>query len=342
MLHAVLKAVEYYVPERVLTNAELACQFPEWTAERIEQKLGIIERHIAAEGECASDLGVKAAERLFSTGVCSPGDIDYLLFCTQSPDHFLPTSACLIQARLRIPESAGALDFNLGCSGYIYGLGLAKGLIETGQAKNVLLITADTYSKFLHPEDKSVRTLFGDGAAATLVQACSSAEEAQTATIGPFVLGTDGRGASNLIVEAGAFRKRKASDLITRDDSGNPRCDSYLFMNGGEIFSFTLGRVPAAVSELLAKSRLGQGDVDLFVFHQANKYMLDVLQKACGIPKHKFYTCMRQFGNTVSSSIPIALKNASDTGVLQNGATVMLVGFGVGYSWGATLIRWGQ
>jgi 3-oxoacyl-[acyl-carrier-protein] synthase III len=342
MTEAILRAIDYHVPERVLTNAELASQHPEWPADRIEEKLGIVERHIAAEGECASDLAVKAAMRLFSTGVCSPREIDYLLFCTQSPDYFLPTSACLIQARLGIPESSGAIDFNLGCSGFIYGLGLAKGLIETGQSKNLLLLTADTYSKFLHPEDKSVRTLFGDGAAATLIQACRSSEEGKTAAIGPFVLGTDGRGARNLIVEAGALRKREASDLVTWDDNGNPRGDSFLSMDGGEIFSFTLDRVPAAVSELLAKSGKNLGDIDLFVFHQANKYMLNVLQNACGISKDRFYTCLRHFGNTVSSTIPIALKTAADSGILRPGATVMLVGFGVGYSWGATLIRWGN
>lgn len=339
-MQAVISGVEYYVPERVLTNAELARNYPEWTEERIEQKLGIVERHIAAEDECASDMGVKAAKRLFATGVCSPQEIDYLLFCTQSPDYFLPTSACLIQGQLGLPQSAGALDFNLGCSGYIYGLSLAKGLVETGQSKNLLLITADTYSKYLHPQDKSVRTLFGDGAAATLVRACPRPNPSEPSAIGPFVLGTDGSGARNLIVEAGALRRRSPSTKVVLDENGNPKCDACLYMNGGEIFSFTLDRVPATVTELLAKAGLGLGDIDLFVFHQANKYMLDVLRKACGIPEDKFCVCFRHFGNTVSSTIPIALKHAADNRRLQKGATVMLVGFGVGYSWGATLVRW--
>lgn len=339
-MQAVLTAVEYYVPERVLTNAELARQYPEWTEERIEQKLGIVERHIAAENECASDLGVKAARRLFASGICSPQEIDCLLFCTQSPDYFLPTSACLIQDRLAIPTTAAALDFNLGCSGYIYGLSVAKGLVETGQSNNLLLITADTYSKYLHPQDKSVRTLFGDGAAATLVRAFPGPDHPEPSAIGPFVMGTDGSGARNLIVEAGALRRRSPSNEVVLDENGNPKCDACLFMNGGEILTFTLDRVPTTVTKLLAKAGLSLGDIDLFVFHQANKYMLDVLRKACGIPKNKFFICLRHFGNTVSSTIPIALKHAALDGALRHGARVMLVGFGVGYSWGAALIRW--
>ena len=335
-MQAILKAIEYYVPERVLTNAELAGLYPEWTAVRIEKKLGIVERHIAADNETASDLGVKAAQRLFASGACQPRDIDYLLFCTQSPDYILPTSACIMQDRLGLPQAMGALDFNLGCSGYIYGLSLAKGLIETGQSQKVLLVTADTYSKLLHPQDKSVRTLFGDGATATLVQDADLPKPA----IGPFVMGTDGRGAKNLIVAAGAFRKREAANQPVFDENGNPQCDSCLYMNGGEIFTFTLETVPKVVNDLLAKAELRMADVDLFVFHQANKYMLDFLQKKCGIPESKFFVCMRDFGNTVSSTIPIALKHAANAGSLRPGDRVMLVGFGVGYSWGATLVRW--
>jgi 3-oxoacyl-[acyl-carrier-protein] synthase-3 len=339
-LRAILTAIDFHVPDRVLTNPELAAQYPEWTAERIERKLGIVERHIAAEDECASDLGVKAARKLLAQGVCAARDIDYVLFCTQSPDYFLPTSACVIHRQLGLPQSAGALDINLGCSGYIYGISLAKGLVETGQSSNLLLITADTYSKFLHPQDRSVRTLFGDGAAATLIQGSVESSPTQPCAIGPFVLGTDGTGAGNLIVEAGALRKRSPSPQVVWDANGNPRSDGCLYMNGGEIFTFTLDRVPRVIEELLAKAELGLPDIDLFVFHQANQYMLDVLRKTCRIPQSKFYVCMRDFGNTVSSTIPIALKNAASSGVLQPGARVMLVGFGVGYSWGATLIRW--
>ena len=335
-MRAVIRAIEYHLPESVLTTEKLSAEFPEWSVERIEEKVGIRERHIAAEDECSSDLGIAAAQRLFATGQCRPEDIDFLLFCTQSPDYFLPTTACLVQNALGIPRTAGALDFNLGCSGYIYGLSLAKGLIETGQARTVLLITAETYSKFIYPADRSVRTIFGDAAAATLI----TGVEMELDAIGPFVFGTDGRGAENLVVPAGGMRKRRAGGADGSDADGNARGPEHLYMNGGELFSFTLNAVPESVSNLMAKANSTIADFDLFVFHQANRYMLESLRRAMKIDKEKFYISMEHCGNTVSSTIPIALRNAQEDGVLKPGARVALVGFGVGYSWGATSIRW--
>jgi 3-oxoacyl-[acyl-carrier-protein] synthase-3 len=337
-MQATIAAVEYHFPEHRLTNEQLAGEFPEWSVEKIEEKTGIAERWIAAEGECSSDLGVAAARKLFESGVCKPAEVDYILFCTQSPDYFLPTTGCVMQQRLGIPTSAGALDFNLGCSGYVYGLGLAKALVETGQATNVLLVTAETYSKFIHPKDKSVRTLFGDAGAATLVRGVAGNEE----LIGPFVYGTDGSGAENLIVPTGGMRQRMApaGEETIIDSDGNLRSVANLYMNGPEIFAFTLRVVPKVVHELLARAGKGLGDIDLFVFHQANQYMLEHLRKKLKIPAEKFFLGMRHCGNTVSCTIPIALKQAAQEGRIQPGHLVMLVGFGVGYSWGATLIRW--
>jgi 3-oxoacyl-[acyl-carrier-protein] synthase-3 len=334
---AAISAVEYYLPEGVLTTEALSQEFPEWSVEKIDQKTGIRTRHIASADECSSDLACRAAEKLFESGACTRDAIDYVLLCTQSPDYFLPTTACILQNRLGIPTTAGALDFNLGCSGYVYGLGLAQGLIETGQAQNVLLITAETYSKFLHAQDRSVRTIFGDAAAATLITAVPSAEP----LIGPYVYGTDGSGAEWLMVRTGGMRERRTGVAETReDDSGNLRSDDNLYMNGPEIFSFTLSAVPAAVAAVLKKSGLSQNDIDLFVFHQANKYMLDTLRRKIGIPADKFLITMSDCGNTVSSTIPIALKHAQLERRLQSGSRVMLVGFGVGLSWAATLVRW--
>ncbi len=335
-MNAVLRAIEYYLPERVQTSAALAAEFPEWPVGKIEAKTGIAARHLAAEGECASDLAVAAARRLFAAGV-EPGALDYLLLCTQSPDYFLPTTACLLQQRLGLPTTTGALDFNLGCSGFVYGLGLAKGLIETGQARNVLLLTAETYSKHLHPRDKSVRTIFGDAAAAVLIRGETGAADG----IGPFVYGTDGAGAENLIVRTGGLRHpRREPSTVHVDAAGNVRGDDYLYMNGAEIFTFTLKAVPAVVRSLLERAGLGPGDIDRFVFHQANKYLLESLRQKLQIPADKFVLALDRCGNTVSSTIPIALKQAAEAGQLRAGARVMLVGFGVGYSWGAALLRW--
>ena len=337
-MKAAIKAIEYYLPEGVLSSRALAEEYPGWTVDKIEEKTGIRNRHVAGVDECASDLGFQAARKLLDKEPVRLAEVDYLLFCTQSPDYFLPTTACILQDRLGLPTSVGALDFNLGCSGYVYGLSLAKGLIESGQAKTVLLITAETYSKFIHPGDRSVRTLFGDAAAATIVQGV----EADHDRIGPFLFGTDGRGARNLMVSRGGMRQPGAffDGPELADASGSVRTAGSLFMNGPEIFSFTLRTVPASVSGVLEAAGLKQDDIDLFVFHQANQYMLEHLRKKISIPEDKFIVAISDCGNTVSSTIPIALKSALDQGRLQMGHRVLVVGFGVGYSWGAALLQW--
>lgn len=337
-MKAFIRLIEYHLPATVLSNEQLSAEFPGWSVEKIEEKTGIRERRIAAADEFASDLGAAAVQRLFASGACQPSEVDFLLYCTQSPDYYLPTTACLLQERLSIPTSAGALDFNLGCSGYIYGLGLAKGLIETGQARNVVLVTAETYSKFIYPQDRSVRTLFGDGAAATLIQGADSNLDC----IGPFVYGTDGRGAANLIVPSGGLRKpfRSEGGEIIEDDNGNRRTPDSLYMNGAEIFTFTLQAVPRVVQQALERAAYSLDDVDLFVFHQANRYMLEALRRKLRIPAEKFVLAMETVGNTVSSTIPIALRQAQEAGRLHPGQKILLVGFGVGYSWGAAFLRW--
>ncbi len=336
-MHAAIRAIEYFVPGNLLTTGDLAARFPDWSVAKIDAKTGIQCRHLASPEQCASDLAVAAAQKLFASGASRPEEIDYILLCTQSPDYFLPTTACLLQSRLGIPTTAGALDFNLGCSGYIYGLGLAEALICSGQASRILLLTAETYSKFLHPQDRSVRTIFGDAAAATLLSAADTGD----ARLGPFVYGTDGEGAPNLIVRAGGMRLRGSPDTAVEhlDEQGNLRSSDHLFMNGPEIFNFTLSVVPSTVQRLLEISEITLDQVDLFVFHQANRYMLDHLRKRLAIPAEKFVMAMQDCGNTVSSTIPIALKYAAAQGQLRPASVVMLVGFGVGYSWGATLWR---
>lgn len=336
-MKAAIKAIEYFLPERVLTNAELATEFTNWTADKIQEKTGINERRIAGENECSSDLGTAAARVLFDSGVCAPRDIDYVLLCTQSPDYFLPTTACILQHRLGIPQEAGALDFNLGCSGFVYGLGLAKGLIETGQVKNVLLITAETYSKFIGPRDRSVRTLFGDAATAALIGSVNDGTEDY---LGPFVHGTDGSGSAHLVVPGGALRNSHPDREPLEDSNGNFRSEANLYMNGPEIFNFTLRVVPNVISRLLARAGKDLACVDWFVFHQANAYILEHLRKRLKIPPEKFVIAFSDCGNTVSSTIPIALKRLSLSGSLKQGQSIMLVGFGVGYSWAAAMTRW--
>jgi 3-oxoacyl-[acyl-carrier-protein] synthase-3 len=331
-------AIECHLPSKVVSNQDLAAEFPEWAIEKIQENTGVMQRHVAAPEECASDLAESAARKLFTSGVCSPDEVDYLLLCTQCPDYFLPTTACLLQSKLGISTRAGALDFNLGCSGYVYGLGLAQGLIHSGQACKVLLLTTGTYTRFVNAKDRSTRTLFGDAATATLLSASAAPGEFRSS----FVCGTDGSGAEHLIVPAGGMRQPCSSETAQEvtDDKGNCRSANNVYMNGLEVFSFTLRAVPQCVRQVLGRSGKRLEEIDLFVFHQANLYMLEQLRKAIRIPREKFCLCLESVGNTVASSIPIALKEALDQQRLKAGQTVMLVGFGVGFSWAATIMEW--
>lgn len=328
-MNAYIKAISYYLPEKVVTNEELVAEFPEWTVEKIAAKVGVNQRHVAADDETAADLAVKAAEKLFADNESIKREnVDFVLLCTQSPDYPLPTSACIIQERLGLRTDIGALDYNLGCSGYVYGLAVAKGLIASGIARNVLILTAETYNKHLHPRDKGNRTIFGDAATATIVSTEGYAE------IGNFALGTDGRGADNLIIRTGGARQSEKANDLTYDESGNPHSSDYLFMNGTEIFSFTQKNVPIVVSETLEKNHLTQDDINMFVFHQANSYMLNFLRKKIKIAPERFLINMSEIGNTVSNSIPIALADARLHG------PVLICGFGVGYSWGGCVLNY--
>lgn len=327
-----IKALAYTLPKNEITNEQLVKEFPEWSVDKIADKVGINSRFVASENETSSDLAVKAAEKLFLENPnINKDDIDFVLFCTQSPDYFLPTSACIIQNKLGLPTTCGALDFNLGCSGYIYGLSLAKGLILGGIANNVLLLTGETYSKYLHPKDKGNRTIFGDAGSATLISIEGFAE------IGNFSLGTDGKGAENLIVKTGGLRCKSPMNDLTFDEKANPTSSDYLYMNGSEIFNFTIEAVPELVKNTLLKNRLTNDEIEGFVFHQANKFMLNFLRKKLKINEEKFHYYMSEVGNTVSSTVPIVLYEKLKNGELHG--NILLGGFGVGYSWGGCVIN---
>lgn len=328
-----IKGISCYLPEKLLTNEMIAERFPEWSVDKVASKVGINQRHIATDDETAGDMAEKAARRLFEQYSIRPEEIDFVLLCTQSPDYFLPTTACMLQQRLGIPTTAGAIDYNLGCSGYVYGLALAKGLATAGIAKNILLLTAETYSKYIHPTDKGNQSIFGDGATASLISATDGLLE-----IGEFALGTDGNGAENLIVRTGCSRHRQPKGVVGKDEGGYVEAPDYLYMNGSEIFNFTLTAVPALVKRTLEANSLTQTDVDLTVLHQANKFILSTLRKVMGIPKDCFYINLETTGNTVSNSLPIALKNLLDEHRISNGQRILIAGFGVGYSYGATIL----
>ncbi len=332
MIDAFIKAISYYLPEKVLTNADIAREFPEWTEEKIASKIGILERHITSDGETASDMACCAAKKLFDAIKIDIKSIDYLIFVTQSPDYHLPTTACTIQARLGLSNKITAIDVNLGCSGFVTGLSLAKALIISEQAKNILLLTAETYSKYMHERDKSNRTIFGDGAAATLVSTGGIAR------IGNFVIGTDGNGAENLIVKSGCARNPKPLNDLKFDDFGNPHSSDNLYMDGPSILNYTLDSVPQLFADVLEKNGLGKEDIDLHVYHQANTFLANLERRKLKIAPEKYYCNIAYVGNTVSSTIPIALCMALKDGMLKKGMKVMSLAQGLGYTWGGIVL----
>lgn len=315
--------IAIHYPARVETNDDLQREMPNWDLELIAEKTGVYRRHIAAADECSSDLGVAAAQKLFREHQIDPRSIDFLLFCTQTPDYPLPTTACLMQERLGLRTDSGAIDFNLGCSGFVYGLSLADGLIRTGAVRRCLLITAETYSKFIDRTDRSLRTIFGDAGVATLIEA------APVPSLGAFVFGTDGRGADTLLVTAGGHRTGPQS-LRPR---GRKRWPSALYMDGPGLINFTVSEIPGLIERVLQRAAWTKDEVDLYLMHQATEKLLRQLQVALGLDDRRMPICMRDCGNTVSSTIPILIDQMRKEGRLGPAIRALMVGFGVGWSW---------
>lgn len=329
-----IAAVRSHLPERVLTNADLSAEFPEWSVDKIGAKTGILGRHIVADDEYTSDLAMAAAKKLLDETGTAAESIDYLILCTQTPDYYMPSTSLMVHRALGLRQDAGATDITLGCSGYVYGLGLAKGLIESGQADRVLLVTGDTYSRLLNPADKSVRTLFGDGATASLVV------KTDARGLGDFVYGSDGSGGEFLVVPNGGLRGGDQFPAAEPAARGLATNGYDLYMNGPEVFNFSLRVAGEAIDRLLAKSGLQFDDIDTWVFHQANQFMLGHLRRKIGIPEDRFVIEIADVGNTVSSTIPIALDRRLESGQITPGSRSLLLGFGVGLSWGGTIVEW--
>lgn len=322
------------VPETVAPVEAFNEQFGPAAVAKISASTGVSSRHIVS-AHCTSDLCAEAARRLLQEASVDPASIDALIFVTQTPDYVLPATACVLQGSLGLPDHAAAFDVNMGCSGYVYGLWLASSLIASGGAARVLLLVGDTISRIVSPIDRSVALLFGDAGTATLLEADPGASAM------PFVLGTDGKGAKNLIVPAGGFRQpaTEAARTRTERESGNRRADTDLYMNGTEIFAFTLARVPPMVSATLQAAGATAQDIDAFVFHQANRFMLQHLVKRMALPQDKVVLGLERFGNTSSASIPLALCSQLSGRLKTEPSKLLLSGFGVGYSWASCILE---
>jgi 3-oxoacyl-[acyl-carrier-protein] synthase-3 len=315
-----IERLEYVLAPNAEDSDQLKAENPDWRTDEIQIKTGINTRYIASPDQTALDLAIQAAEKLLESGF-DRERIQATIFVTQSPDYNLPTSACIAQDKLGLSTDSLAFDVNLGCSGFVYGLSVGGALIESGLCENVLLLCADTYSKYIDKADRTCRPIFSDAGAATLLV------RSEFDALGPFELGTDGSGHQNLIVPNSGARIKPAAAMK-------------LYMDGAKVFMFTMAKVPLCVEALLAKAKMDVQAVDLFVFHQASAVVLENIIRRLKLPQEKVFFNLQDVGNTVSATIPIALKDAVRAGRLKSGDLVMMVGFGVGYSWGACLLRW--
>ncbi len=335
-MRALIKDIAYYLPEYALTNEDLHKENPAWDIEALLNSVGVLKRHIARDNETALDLSFQACAKLFSNNKDTRKQIDGIIFCTQSADYIMPPNACILHKMLELPEDVFAFDFNLACSGYIYGLLIAQGLILTNTAKNILLVTADTYSKYINKQDRSVRMLFGDAAAVSWITASDSSQgiiDIQCATAGELY--------EKFIIRAGGCRIPKSSQtaLAKVDNSGNLRSLENIYMDGMAILTFVNSKIPRQIQQVLQRNGLTIDDIDIFIFHQASKVALNSLTRLLRIKPERVYQNLDRVGNTVSASIPIALKEALETKQISKGDKVLLCGFGVGLSWGSAIVE---
>jgi 3-oxoacyl-[acyl-carrier-protein] synthase-3 len=324
------------VPVTCVDNSHLS-QFSEEERAKIINATGIQKRRVVEGPVCTSDLCFEAAKDVMASTGVTPESVGLLIFISQTPDYVLPATAIVLANRLGLPTSCAAFDVNLGCSGYTYGLWQAAALLPTTGSRNALLLVGDTISRIVSDEDKSALALFGDAGTATVLELTD--EPAETV----FDLGSDGAGARNLIVEAGGFRHRTTGQSLERVSSpdGNRRAATELFMDGPQVLNFTLREIPKSVKAVAAAAGWSMEEVDAFVFHQANKTMLDYLAKRAGVPAEGMAFSLAEFGNTSSATIPLTLAYRLADRLSAGSLKLVLSGFGVGWSWASCAIQIG-
>jgi 3-oxoacyl-[acyl-carrier-protein] synthase-3 len=332
---AEIRAIAAALPEGTVTNDDLQREHPEWDLELVARRIGVQCRHIARTDETTLDLGHQACGQLFRAHPDLPENVDTLIFCTQSADYVLPPNATVLHGRLGLPERVAAFDLGLACSGFVYAASIARSMIRSGSAQHVLVVAGDTYSKYVNKGDRSARVLFGDGAAATWI-----APAAGGLRIRDTACGTSGRSFETFIIPAGGCRRPRSDEtrIEYTDESGNIRSAENIHMAGRKLMDFMTTTIPQHVQDFLRSNELGTDDIDLYVFHQASAVVLDSLRLALELDPERVYMNLRDIGNTVSASIPIAIRDAQAEGRLTKGDRVLLCGFGVGLSWGSVLL----
>ncbi len=325
------------VPEPVGKADDFAEAFGSDQVGKISASTGVQKWHYTTDDVCTSDLCYSAADRLLNDLSWDRESIDLLVFVTQGPDHIIPATACILQDRLKLSSECASFDMVLGCSAYVYGIWLVSSLLTAGGFNRALLLVGDASRKAVSPQDRSTALLFGDAGSATAMESCDG-----TSAIS-FALGTDGKGSHNLVVPAGGDRFRFNSDIreLKKRKDGNLRSDIDLYMNGPEIFSFTLREVKPMVNEVMQASGWAVDDVDAFVMHQANKFIIEFLAKKMKLPLEKVPQSLKDFGNTSCASIPLTMIHCHSDQLKEKSLNLILAGFGVGYSWGACALSCG-
>lgn len=331
MTSAKILGIASFLPESVEENLALSREFPDWDMQRIIEKIGIEYRHVAKKNESSSSLAIAAAEKVLSNLGFAREHVDFLILVSQTPDFLIPPNSSLVHFKLGLRAECGSVDIGQGCSGYVSALGLAKALIESGQHRNILLVTTDTYSKLISADDRSVRPIFGDGATATIV---TGEDHPIGGQIGEITSGFESSNYEHLIAPNSGMSVFLTDQSNSTVKSVLPRLE----MNGKEIFNFTLRIAKPSVDSILEKAGLRSDDIDYFVFHQANSFVLENLQRTLSIPAEKVQILMKDFGNTVSSSIPMALEILMGSKKIHQGSQLVLFGFGVGLTWAGTTI----
>lgn len=338
MKKAKLIGVASYLPEKIVSNFDLEVDYPQWDMTRLIDKIGIESRHIASEEDSASSMAVGAGIRLFDKLGLDPSEIDYLIFVSQSPDYLIPPTSSFVHQALGLEPHCAAIDILQGCSGFVTALGVAKGLIESNQSQNVLILTSDTYSKFVRSEDRTVRPIFGDGATATLV---SSNFEKQGAYIGALTQGVDGSGAEQLIARgSGLIKSANHSGSQGNEKDSNSMVEGKLFMDGRGIFNFTLRIAEPVIDKVLSQAGLTKENIRYFIFHQANAFVLNNMREKLSLSEEQVPILMRDFGNTVSGTIPMVLEKLGTSRLVNQGDKLVLFGFGVGLAWAGTTLEY--
>ena len=334
-MNTFIEKIEYYLPENIETNEFLENQNKDWDLKKISKKSGVHQRHIASSDETAFDLSLKACEKIFRN--FNKEKIGGIIYCTQSPDYIMPPNSFLLHKELKFKENVFSFDFNHACTGYIYCILMANSFLSSGMAESILIINSDTYSKYINKKDRSTRVLFGDGAAATIVRKCHS-----DSRIIDKEISSCGADYNKFWIPAGGLRnpKTKKTSQEFVDFLGNIRSENDITMDGLGVWSFINSVVPNQINQILKRNKLDLSKIDQIIFHQASLMTLESLIKKMKINEEKVYINIKNIGNTVSSSIPIALKDAVDDNIISRGSKIILCGFGVGLSYGTILMEY--